>query len=101
MEHEERMLAIERGIALPPHPEKKIRNPYKWPAIFIAIGLAATSALLIQGGDYSAWGVMPILVGVGLILAHMYNQRERRRQEKAKETSPLAWPASEHQPSAE
>jgi len=101
MEHEERMLAIERGIPLPPHPEKKVRNPYKWPAILIAIGLAMFYAMLVQGDDDWAWGVMPILIGVGLVMAHLRNMRDRHKQEKAKELPSLAWPAPEKQPSAE
>ncbi len=79
MEHEERMLAIEKGVALPERPMEKIRNPYKWPVIFIAVGVGMIAAMAWQQDEDFLWGCIPLLIGVGMIFSHRHLVRERQR----------------------
>jgi len=101
MEHEERMLAIERGTPLPPKPERKIRNPYKWPVILIALGVAIIFALLMEGDDDWPWGLLPFLIGFGMILSHRHLMRERRQHNAALEMPPYSQSVADKQPGAE
>ncbi|MBM3328123.1 MAG: hypothetical protein FJY67_01440 [Calditrichaeota bacterium] len=78
LEHAERMHAIEHGVPLPESPTRpKARNPYKWPAIFIAIGLAILIASTFGDGEHWGFGLGMVLVGVALLYAHKLNQQRR------------------------
>ncbi len=79
MEHEERMLAMEKGIPVPPRKEQVAKNPYKWPIILIALGIAWLGSSLVQGDDGFLWSLLPLIVGVGLIYAHQKTDRETRQ----------------------
>ena len=80
MEHEERMLAMEKGIPLPVRPVDKVRNPYKWPIVLIAVGVAMLIGMIYDGNDSWAWGFLPLLTGIGMIISHRYMQRDRKSQ---------------------
>ena len=85
MEHRERLLAIEKGAALPqatlPPPPRE-RNPYIWGFILLAIGLA-----LVIGGildhERDLGGEMAVMfVGLAILLANWLFVRDRKRKEK-------------------
>lgn len=78
MMHEERMLAIERGVAMPDMGTRKQKNPYKWPFILIGIGLAWAVAVMIRGGESYGWALLPLFIGSGLLIAHRYQTRDRK-----------------------
>lgn len=102
MEHEERMLAIEKGVALPPlRPPEKMRNPYKWPVILIAIGFAMLVAMLMQTDDDWVWGLLPLLIGLGMLISHRHLMKERERTREAENFVPFPMQSTEKQPSAE
>jgi hypothetical protein len=77
MEHEERIMAIEKGVAVPQMPavnHHHTRNPYAWPLVLIGIGLAWMIAKLFDG-DTPGWSLLPLLMGVGLLAArHLYKK---------------------------
>ena len=103
MEHEERMLAIERGTMLPPSPpeKKNCRNPYRWPVIFIGLGVAMMAAMAYQGDEDFAWGLLPLLVGIGLYWTRRNMERERLRKEQEQEQRLFARDRESKPPSAE
>jgi len=76
MEHEERMLAMEKGIPVPPRNKESVHNPYKWPIILIALGIAWLGASIVQGDQDFLWALLPLIVGVGLLLAHQKTAKE-------------------------
>ena len=89
LEHEERMLALEKGASLPEPivPEPKKRNPYLWAFILIAFGLALGVGFLVEGDlEYVIWGVIFFLVGWAILIAHLFHRREKMSD---KETKPV------------
>lgn len=90
MEHEERMLALEKGVDItmsPSHPKKiKHRNPYAWPFVLIASGLAIVAGVIIQG-DFKEmiWGLVCLFIGAAMMLAHRYYMKEKKADSKPTE----------------
>ncbi len=102
MEHEERMLAMERGILIPARRQEVVRNPYKWPIILIALGVAWLGASLFQGDDDFLWALLPLIVGIGLIIAHLRTSRDTSSDRPGISTATLPNPSSkETKPGAE
>ncbi len=77
--HEERMAAIEKGVNIPmaPAPERW-RNPFVWPLILIAIGIA----LIIAPEVEYAWALGFILVGAALLASHFLFQHQAKKREQ-------------------
>ncbi len=90
MEHQERMLAIEKGAPLPPVtvPPEKGRNPYIWGFILIGVGLAMMVAMGIEGDEDWGWGMLFLLMGVGILTANLLFLRDRKRKELDYSTVP-------------
>ncbi len=87
LEHEERMLALEKGASLPEPviPEAKQRNPYLWAFILIAFGLALGFGFLLDGDQqFLIWGMIFFLVGWAILAAHLFYRRERTKKEEDK-----------------
>jgi len=81
LEHQERMLAIEKGVPLPPAmlPPARRRNPYIWGFILIGFGLAMMVAMLIEGEPDWGWGLIFMLPGLGIFLAsHLFSNAKQR-----------------------
>lgn len=92
-EHEERMLALEKGVDIPLTPEKKKeKNPYVWPFILIALGLAIAVRSILEGDFSLSWSLIPLLMGVGLLIAHYIFQRQKEKDEKKEDfpSNPVA-----------
>jgi len=83
MEHEERMLAIEKGVALPPAmiPPARTKNPYLWGFILIAVGSAVAIGMAMEGDPDWAWGGIFLLPGVALLLANWFYVRDKKGKE--------------------
>ncbi len=83
LEHRERLAAMEKGIPLP---EPIIQQKQQKPAysgrravglIFVGIGLALTIILwTIEGSHGGVWGLLPLFMGLGLIIAAILDKRE-------------------------
>jgi preprotein translocase subunit YajC len=84
-EHQERMLAIEKGNDIPifPKRETKIRNPYAWPFAFIAIGLALVMGNIISGVFDLTWSFIPLFIGAGLLIAHFIYRKHSQQDKKS------------------
>jgi hypothetical protein len=85
LEHQERMLAIEKGVPLPPAmlPPARRRNPYIFGFILIGIGLAMMFAMQIEGDRDWGWGFMFLLPGLGILLANLLFSRAKAKENGA------------------
>ena len=93
--HKERLLAMEKGIDVPVLERKQEKEPgyiasRKTGLIMLSLGLALTFALwAVAGKDGGVWGLIPLAIGIGLMVAAHLEQKdfERRRELKERETS--------------
>jgi len=88
LEHQERMLALERGVDIPLTPShhqkvRKCRNPYAWPFAFIGIGLAMVLGNILTGDYDLTWSFFPLFLGGGLLLAHYLYHKHQQLSEKS------------------
>lgn len=91
LEHKERLVAMEKGLPLP-EPERDEPKPVHsgrraTGLVMFGIGLAVTIALWATPDAREAWGwgLVPLLIGVGLIIAAIldkkeYDARQQRRE---------------------
>jgi hypothetical protein len=84
LEHQERLLAIEKGAPLPPltMPPQRIRNPYVWGFILISIGVAMCLAMLIEGDEDWGWGLLFLLPGIAVLAANLLYLKLYLKREK-------------------
>lgn len=80
LEHDERMLAIEKGVDIPISPiverRQRSHNPYTWPFVLIGIGLALVLGNVFAWElDEIGWELIPLLIGVGMLVSHRYYKK--------------------------
>jgi hypothetical protein len=81
LEHRERLMAMEKGIALP-EPRMEIRRPaYSGRRVaglmILGFGLALTIALwTVEGAKAGTWGLLFVFTGIGLLIAAALDKRE-------------------------
>ena len=95
-EHRERLIAMEKGI-MPPPPAQEIERP-KYSSrranglVMTGIGLALTIAMSVANGIESGiWGIIPLFIGIGLLVAGSIDKREfdeKARAERNKTMQP-------------
>lgn len=93
LEHRERILAMEKGITPPAPPIEAERPKYSGRRasglVMTGIGLALTIALWTEeGSDGGVWGLIPLFIGLGLLIAGMLDKREYDAQQR-KMNSPM------------
>lgn len=103
LDHKERLLALEKGLPLPDPPEKETRPVHAtrraWGLVWAGIGLALTIALATNpdSADVNAWawGLIPLFIGAGLLIAATLDKREFETRQKHKDSGggPAAPPA--------
>lgn len=80
-EHEEIMLAIEKGVDVP-FKSRGERNPFVWPFIFIALGLALVIGMTFTGtSEYVFWAFLPMFIGAGMLAAHFLFKKQKKKDE--------------------
>ncbi len=79
-EHEERMLAIEKGVEIPMTPPKK-RNSYSVPFVLGGIGLAIVIGGIFIGIEDWIWGLVAMFIGGGMLAAHFLNEKIKKKKE--------------------
>jgi hypothetical protein len=91
-EHRERVLAMEKGIA-PPTPPVEVERP-KYSSrranglVMTGIGLALTIAMWTESGaDAGVWGLIPLFIGIGLLIAGSIDKREYDEKQRAERAS--------------
>ncbi len=87
LEHRERILAMEKGIT-PPAPAIETERP-KYSGrrasglVMTGIGLALTIALWQEdGAESGVWGLIPMFIGIGLLIAGALDKREYDTQQR-------------------
>ena len=78
-EHDQRMLAIEKGVDIPMAPAKE-KNPFIWPFIWIGIGLAMLISFGVIGDEDwpGLWGLLPLFIGAGMLAARMLFRKYKK-----------------------
>ena len=83
-EHEQRMLALDKGVDIPLTPARE-KNPFIWPFIWIGIGLAFMIALAVTGESDWPFGLIPFLIGAGMLAARILFKKQKKENENQKE----------------
>lgn len=94
LDHKERLVALEKGLPLPEPPEKETRPVHAarraWGLVWAGIGLALTIALATnpESADVNAWawGLIPLFIGVGLLIAAVLDKKEFEKMRREKES---------------
>lgn len=82
--HQERLVALEKGLPLPEEPTKEQKPVHSkrraWGLAWFGLGLALTIALALnpESARVRAWGfaLIPMFIGIGLIIASVLDKRE-------------------------
>ena len=93
MLHRERMLALEKGLPVPPdyleNPKK--RRPFVAGLVWAGIGLGSVLWGLLEGeGDTNAWGLIPFFVGIALLIGDWLSAHRTTRSQNDAESFPGA-----------
>lgn len=88
-EHQERLRAMEKGIPLPEPPQKEIKKTYSGRRagglVLTGIGLALWIAIsTAEGTEEGVWGLIPLFIGLGLLIAAYFDKREYDREQAEK-----------------
>lgn len=81
LEHKERLLAMEKGMAIPEPPRAECPPAYKGNRtggfVMTLIGIALTIALwTVAGATGGVWGFLPLAIGIGLLIASAIEKKE-------------------------
>lgn len=87
LDHKERMLAIEKGVALPempdmPQTKRKEHNPFMAPFILMGIGMGYFAKWTFDSGWSTIGGYVVFFMGLGMLAAHLLNQRQQKKREE-------------------
>jgi hypothetical protein len=101
LDHKERLVALEKGLPLPEPPEKETRPVHatrrSWGLVWAGIGLALTIALAVNpdSSDVNAWawGLIPLFIGTGLLIAAIMDKKEFEKMRRDRESGSSAPPA--------
>jgi len=95
LEHRERILALEKGLPIPSPAIERERPKYSGRRtngfVMAGIGLALTIALSAEEGfaDGGVWGLIPLFIGIGLLIAGTMDKREWDAQQAKNHNSPM------------
>lgn len=92
LEHRERIIAMEKGLALPGPVVETERPKFSGRRanglVMAGIGLALTIALWTQdGSEAGVWGLIPLFIGIGLLIAGSLDKREWESQQQKNNTN--------------
>ncbi len=86
LEHRERILAMEKGLPLPPPPPATRERPRYSSRranglVLVGVGAALVIAMWFDSGsDSGLWGLIPMFIGIGLLIAGHLDKREWERE---------------------
>ncbi|HXV13164.1 MAG TPA: DUF6249 domain-containing protein [Candidatus Krumholzibacteria bacterium] len=95
LEHRERIIAMEKGLPVPGPMVEPERPKYAGRRanglVMTGIGLALTIALSAEEGfaDGGVWGLIPLFIGVGLLVAGSLDKREWETQQRKNNSTPM------------
>lgn len=92
LEHRERLLAMEKGLPMPTEPPVKERPKYSNRRanglVLTGIGVALTIAMWVEdGADSGVWGLIPLFIGIGLLIAGHLDKAEWEREHRGGPTA--------------
>jgi dolichol kinase len=87
LHHKERLMAIERGMEVPPLPaeffqgrakaETSLLSNLRWGLIWLLLGLAIAAAIILNGDSArAAWGLIPIAIGLAQLIFYSIGRRQ-------------------------
>jgi hypothetical protein len=81
LEHKERLVAMEKGIAIPEPPKPVVQPAYKGNRtggiVMTFLGIAITVATWsVAGAVGGVWGFIPLAIGIGLLVASAIEKKE-------------------------
>ena len=81
LKHKERIIAMEKGVELPPEKKEEKRPEYlsnrSAGLVMTFIGIALTIALWTTAGkDGGVWGLIPLGIGIGLLVSSALEKKE-------------------------
>jgi len=81
LEHKERLIAMEKGLAIPEPPKVECPPAYKANRtggfVMTLIGIALTIALwTVADATGGVWGLVPLAIGIGLLIASAIEKKE-------------------------
>jgi hypothetical protein len=87
LEHRERVIAMEKGLPIPePVPVKerpKYSNRRANGLVLTGIGVAVTIAMWVEDGSSTGvWGLIPLFIGIGLLVAGHLDKTEWEREQR-------------------
>jgi hypothetical protein len=87
LEHRERVIAMEKGLPIPePVPVKerpKDSNRRANGLVLTGIGVAVTIAMWVEDGSSTGvWGLIPLFIGIGLLVAGHLDKTEWEREQR-------------------
>lgn len=86
LEHRERLIAMEKGLPIPAEPapvkeRPKYSNRRANGLVLTGIGIALTIAMWVEdGADSGVWGLIPLFIGIGLLVAGHLDKAEWDRE---------------------
>lgn len=95
LEHRERILAMEKGLPVPVPAVERERPKYSGRRtngfVMVGVGLALTIALSADQGfsDGGVWGLIPLFIGIGLLIAGSMDKREWEAQQTRNHSSTM------------
>jgi preprotein translocase subunit YajC len=86
LEHKQRMMALEKGLPMPPSlVEEKVKpfNPYAAPLVWIFLGIGVgIFGMIIGTMELVGLAVIPLCIGIGLLIALIINQKKQAETEQ-------------------
>jgi len=88
-EHRERVVAMEKGVAVPAPVVAEVERPKHTDRragglVMTGIGLALTIAISVSDRfESGVWGLIPLFIGIGLLIAGTVDKREMEERERA------------------
>ena len=93
LEHQQRMLSIEKGLPLPPtlvEEQPKVRNPYRAPLVWAFLGIGiGIFGLVISKDKLVGLAAIPLCIGLGLFIANLIYQKKLDKKETSRPDSAI------------
>jgi hypothetical protein len=98
--HQERLVALEKGLPLPEEPEQEKKPVHSkrraWGLAWLGLGLALTIALALNpdAAEVRAWGfaLIPLFIGLGLVVASVLDKKEYEERLRREAQHPVDQP---------